>query len=188
MIRCYGRSVNKKVVVALIECGAFDEFKINRKQIINNMDEVINYVTLCKDLSITLDNPPTLEEIEDFNDKELVQNEIKNYGFYLSFHPVTKYDRSNSITLEHFKDYFDKTITTILYVESVKTIKNKNNEKMSFVRLSDEFNVIEGVIFSNEYKRLGEIEKNNIYKINAKVEKRNNTYQLIIYNMVLLSL
>ena len=188
MIRCYGRSVNKKVVVALIECGAFDEFKINRKQIINNMDEVINYVTLCKDLSITLDNPPTLEEIEDFNDKELVQNEIKNYGFYLSFHPVTKYDRSNSITLEHFKDYFDKTITTILYVESVKTIKNKNNEKMSFVRLSDEFNVIEGVIFSNEYKKLGEIEKNNIYKINAKVEKRNNTYQLIIYNMVLLSL
>ena len=188
MIRCYGRSINKKVVTSLIECGAFDEFKINKKQIINNIDEVINYVTLCKDLSITLDNPPTLEEIDDFNDKELIQNEIKNYGFYLSHHPVTKYDRSNSITLEHFKDYFDKTITTILYVENVKTIKNKNNEKMSFIRLSDEFNVVEGVMFSSEYRRLGEIEKNNIYKINAKVEKRNNTYQLIIYNMVLLSL
>ena len=184
MIRCYGKSVNRRVVISLIECGAFDSFNLNKKQTINNIDEILNYVTLCKDLNVVLDNPPSFEEVEDFNDKESIDNEIYNYGFYLSHHPVTKFDRSNSITLEIFKKYFDKTITSILYVESVKTIKNKNGEKMSFLHLSDEYSDVEGVIFSNTYRNLGEIEKNSIYKVNAKVERRNNTYQLIIYNMI----
>ncbi len=109
-----------------------------------------------------------------------------NYWFYLSFHPVTKFDRSNSITLKDYKNYFDKTITTILFVENTKTIKTKNNEKMSFITLSDENDKVEGILFSDAYKKIGEVERNSVYKINAKVEKRDNTYQLIIYNMILL--
>ena len=187
MIRCYGKSVNKKVIISLIECGAFNEFNLNKKQTIDNLDEILNYVSLCKELSVTLDSKPVLEDISDYSDKENIQNEIKNYGFYLSHHPVTKYDRENLITLNTFKNYFDKVITTILYVESIKTIKNKNGEKMSFLKLSDEYGQVEGVIFSNHYKELSNIDKNNIYKINAKVERRNSDYQLIIYNMVPIS-
>jgi DNA polymerase-3 subunit alpha len=186
MIRCYSKNINKRIVISLIECGAFDIFKVNKKQLIENIDEVVNYVTLCKDLNIVLDDRPVFEEIEDFNDKEIIDNEIKNYGFYLSFHPVTKYDRSLSITLNNIPKYFDRTINTILYVESIKTIKTKNNDKMSFVSLSDEYSNIEGVIFPETYRKLGEVNKNNVYKISGHIEKRNNTYQLIIYNMTLL--
>ena len=186
MIRCYGKTINKKVVVSLIECGAFDEFNINKKQYVINLDEIINYVTLCKNLNTILDEKPIFEEIEDFNTKELIENEINNYGFYLSFHPVTKFDRSNAITLKDYKKYFDKTITSILFVENTKTIKTKNNDKMSFITLSDEYDKIEGILFSDAYRKIGEVEKNSVYKINAKVEKRNNNYQLIIYNMILL--
>lgn len=187
MIRCYHNSVNKKVIISLIECGVFKEFNINSKQIVSNIEEVLNYVSLCKDLNLVLDNPPVFEEINDYSEKELINNEINNYGFYLSHHPVTKFDRTNSITLENYKKYFNKTITTILFVESVKTIKTKNNEKMSFVKLSDEYGMVEGIVFPSTYKKLGEVEKNNVYKINCNVERRNNTYQLIIYNMILLS-
>ncbi len=186
MIRCYGKSINKKTIVSLIECGSFDEFNLNKKQTIDNLEEILNYVTLCKDLNMTLENPPVFENIEDFNDRENIDNEIKNYGFYLSHHPVTKYDRSNSIKTNEIKNYFDKTITTILFVESIKTIRTKNNDKMSFVKLSDEYGTIEGVIFGSHYKNISEVLKNNIYKINCKVEKRNSDYQLIIYNMILL--
>ena len=186
MIRCYHGSVNKKVITSLIDCNVFNEFNINKKQMVLNIDEIINYVNLCKDLNVVLDNPPVFDEIDDYNDKEMIENEINYFGFYLSHHPVTKYDRDASITLKDFKKYFDKTITTILYVESVKTIKTKNNDKMSFIRLSDEYDSVEGVLFPEQYKKIGEVEKNNVYKINANVEKRNNTYQLIVYNMVLL--
>ena len=186
LIRCYSRSVNKKVVIALIECGAFDEFNINKKEYVLNIDEVLNYVTLCKNLNTVIDETPIFDNIEDYNTKEQIENEINNYGFYLSFHPVTKFDRSNLVTLKDYKNYFDKVITTILFVENIKTIKTKNNEKMSFITLSDENDKIEGILFSDAYKKIGEVEKNSVYKINAKVEKRDNTYQLIIYNMILL--
>ncbi len=187
MIRCYHGSVNKKVIIALILSGAFDEFNINKKQMVENIDEVLNYVSLCKDLNLVLDNPPVFDNISDYDEKELIMNEINSFGFYISHHPVTRFERENAITLNDYKKYYDKTITTILFVENVKTIKTKNNEKMSFVRLSDEYDTIEGILFPDAYKKIGEPEKNSVYKINAHVEKRDNSYQLIIYNMLLLN-
>ena len=184
MIRCYGKSVNKKVVIALLECGAFNEFNINKKQLVENIDEVLNYVSLCKDLNIVVEEEPVFEKINDYSDKEAIDNEIKNYGFYISYHPVTKYNRENLVTIDKIKNYFDKTITTVLYVESIKTIKTKNNEKMSFVSLSDEHGLIEGIIFPSQYKNLSNIEKNIVYKINGKIERKNNDFQIIIYNMI----
>ena len=183
VIRCYGKSVNKKVIISLIECGAFNSFSINKKMYIENIDEIINYATLCKELSITLIERPVFEEMEDFTDKEQITNEIKNYGFYLSFHPVTKYNRENLVTLNNVSNYFNRTITSILYTEDIKTIKTKNNDKMSFIKLTDEYSTIEGILFPNEYKKIGEIEPNSVYKMIGKIEKRNNDYQFIIYNV-----
>ena len=53
---------------------------------------------------------------------------------------------------------------------------------MSFLTLSDEYGSIEGIIFPNDYLKIGELEKNNIYLFNGKIEKRASEYQLIIYN------
>ena len=99
---------------------------------------------------------------------------------------MTKVDRSNLVKLDTYKNYFNKTITTTLFLENINTIKTRNNEKMSFLKLSDEYGSVEGVVFSNSLSKIGDIEKNNVYKINAKVEKRNNTYQLIVYKMILI--
>lgn len=184
MIRCYGKSINKRVVVSLIECGAFDKFNINKKNYIDNIDEVLNYVSLCKDLNMVLDSEPVFESTSDYSDKELIELEIKNYGFYLSHHPITKYDRASYITLENYKKYFNRVITCLLYVESIKNIKTKNNDKMAFIKFSDEYATVEGVLFPSAYSKIGDVSRNNIYKVNAKVERRENTYQLIIYNMI----
>ena len=53
------------------------------------MDEIINYVTLCKDLDERLVEKPVFEEIDDYTDKEETNNEIKNYGFYLMYRKVS---------------------------------------------------------------------------------------------------
>ena len=122
--------------------------------------------------------------MDDYKETEIIDMEINNYGFYLSFHPVTKYDRTSSIKLNEIYNYFNKTVTCILYVENVKTIKTKNNEKMSFITLSDEYKTIEGVMFPDAYKKIGEVKKNRVYKVICNVEKRNNNLQLILYNLV----
>ena len=184
MIRCYSKNINKRVVISLIECGAFDSFNLNKKQTIENIDEIINYVELCKNLNVVVSEKPEFNYIDDYSDDEIIDMEINNYGFYLSYHPVTKYDRNGLIKLNEIDKYFNKTITSILYVENVKTIKTKNNDKMSFITLSDEYLTIEGVLFPDTYRKIGDIKKNKVYKVICNVEKRNNNYQLIIYNVI----
>ena len=184
MIRCYHGSINKKVVISLIECGAFDIFNINKKQYIENIDEIINYVSLCKELSLVVEEKPAFDDIDDYTDKENIEHEIKNYGFYLSFHPVTKFDRSNMVTLENIKTYFDKTITLVLFLDNFDIKRTKNNDRICFLKLSDEYKSINGVIFKDSLNKINSIEKNTVYKINAKVERRVNEYQLIVYNMI----
>ena len=48
MKRCYGKSINKRVITSLIEVGAFDEFNLNRKMTINNLDIILNLKILFK--------------------------------------------------------------------------------------------------------------------------------------------
>lgn len=184
MIRCYHGSINKKVVISLIECGAFDIFNINKRQYIENIDEVINYVSLCKELSIIVDEKPVFDDVLDYSDKENIEHEIKNYGFYLSFHPVTKFDRTNLVTLNNIKNYLNKTVTLILFLDNYDIKRTKNNDRICFLRLSDEYKSIEGVIFKDWLDKINSIEKNSVYKINAKIERRVNDYQLIVYNMI----
>ena len=53
---------------------------------------------------------------------------------------------------------------------------------MSFIKFSDEYGSVEGVLFPSAYSKIGDVSRNNIYKVNAKVERRENIYQLIIYD------
>jgi hypothetical protein len=39
---------------------------------------------------------------------------------------------------------------------------------MSFIKLTDEYSTIEGILFPNEYKKIGEIEPNSVYKMIGK--------------------
>ena len=130
-----------------------------------------------------MDNPPMLQEIEDFNDIETIDNEINNYGFYLSKHPVTKYIREGYIKLNELSKYYNKIISLILFLEDTKMIKTKNNDNMCFLKFSDDYGTIEAVMFSDALLKITNLDKNKVYKVNAKVEKREESYQLIVYGM-----
>lgn len=179
MIRCYGSVVKKNIVISLVESGVFNEFNINKKMIINNIDRIINYTNLCKEMDSSLVSEPILERCDDYTDSETISNEIKNYGFYISSHPVTKIDRLKYTTLKSIENYLFKNIKIVLMIESIKDIFTKNGDKMCFVKLSDEYSKIEGVIFPKVYNKVT-IEKGKIYLFITKVEKRNNDLQLII--------
>lgn len=183
MIRCYGKNINKRIVTSLILCGSFDSFNINKKATINILDEIINYTNLCKDLGVVMDNAPIIDETKDYTDIENIDNEINNYGFYLSKHPVTKYIREGYIKLNDINKYYNKVISLILFLEDIKMIKTRNNDNMCFLKFSDEYDSIEAVMFSDALLKVTDLSKNNVYKVNAKVEKRDNTYQLIVYGM-----
>ncbi len=176
--RTYSKGVNKKVLTTLILSGCFDSFN-NRKTLIDNLDSIINYAELVKDLDSSLVDKPDIDIKEEYSKDELINMEYDSFGFYLSMHPVQKY-RDNNITTNNIKNYFNKTITIYLLVDKKREINTKNNDKMLFLTGSDEYNSIELVVFPKVYENFYNITRGEVYKFLCNVEKRNSSYQLIV--------
>lgn len=184
VLRTYSKGINKKVLSTLIYSGALDSFGINKKTLIENMDNVINYADLAGNIDNTIVEieKPELMGYEDYSKEELTEMEFKVFGFYLSSHPVQRY-RVNNINTKNLKDYFNKIITIYLLVDRKNEIVTKKNEKMVFISGSDEYSSIELVVFPKIYERFYNINRGEVYKFICKVEKRGSEYQLIVNNI-----
>ena len=177
--RCYGKSVNKKIIESLVNAGAFDIFNYNHKTLIESIDIGINYAELVKDLGEEVVNVPELDVTEEYDSSELIKREYASFGFYLSYHPVQNY-RRNSFTTMDIKNNFNKIINIYLLIDNVRTIVTKKGEKMAFITGSDEYGEIDMVMFPRTYEKYYNLSKGEVVLISAKVEKRINQYQLVI--------
>lgn len=182
--RMTGGSINKKVLISLILSGSFDTFGYNKKTLINNLDNVLNYVDLSKDAGLIEIEPPIIDEFPEYTKEELIKNELDTFGFYLTYHPVSKYKDNiytNTLSLE---EYTDKYIELVLEVNNIKEVITKKNDVMAFVKASDEYKQIDLTLFPNTYKENKDIEKYNIIKIYGKVEKRFDNYQIVVSKII----
>ena len=84
-------SIPKNVYLSLITSGSLDSFNYNRKTIYDNIDSLINYGNLVKDLGEENVLKPEINNYEEFSKEELINFEKDNFGFYLSNHPVVYY-------------------------------------------------------------------------------------------------
>ncbi len=179
--RCYNKVINRKVIESLIYAGVFSCFEYNRNTLINNLDAIINYGELIKDLEEEFALKPEIKEYVEYDDKFIMERELELFGLYLSNHPVTniksKYD--NIIELSDIEQYFNKNINIIVYVDRIKDINTKNGDKMAFITGSDELSKIDITVFPNIYKTCFDIKAGDILNIVGKVEKRYDKYQVV---------
>ena len=89
--RCYGKSVTSKTIESLIYAGVFESFGYNKKTLIENLDLIINYGELIKDLDRSFALEPEIIEYEEYTKKELMEQELSIFGFYLTDNPVTEF-------------------------------------------------------------------------------------------------
>ncbi len=127
---------------------------------------------------------PEIIKYDEYDDNYLLESEKELLGFYFTNHPVTRYKRNNIVNTKNMNLYFDKNIHVIMLIESIKEIKTKNGESMAFLKLSDEYGNISGVIFPSYYKKIyDKLRKMQVVDLFCKVEKRLNEYQLVINNI-----
>lgn len=124
--------VNKRVMVGLIQSGAFDFYNINRYETLNEL------MDLRKDkddryVSILYDKTACMEFEKD------------TLGTSLTYAPW--WDKINN------KDIFEQTFS----IESIREKPDKNNNLMGFVNLKYETESIPALIFSSIYKKQREI-------------------------------
>ncbi len=184
--RTYSQTINKKVIETLIVAGCFKSFNLNTKTLLNNLDLIINYAELVKDLDESLVDKPEIEQFEEYNDEELIKNERNVYGFYLSIHPLDKYNKENSLKISNLSKYINKNIDINLILISKKEIETKKKDKMAFYKCEDEYNTIDLTLFPNVYELYKEIPCNTILNIKGRVDNRNDKIQIIADQITIL--
>ena len=180
--RLYIAGVGRKNFETLIYANVFKNFKYNRKTLIENLDSLINYAELTKELGYESVMTPVIEAKEEYSNSYLLEKEKEAFGFYLSGHPTTTYREDNQlcIRLNEVENNFNKQVDTIILVDKIKVINTKSGDKMAFISGSDETSTIEYTLFPKIYKLYSNIEKGFILKVRGNVERRLNEYQIIV--------
>lgn len=179
VLRVNGTSVNTRVITNLINAGAIN-LGYNRRTLIENLDSVLNYADIAKDAGMIEVEKPYIMEYDEFSKKEIMENEVKSIGFYLTEHPVSKYRENNRVSSLNINEFFDKRVSFVVLIKRLKETMTKNNDVMAFVTGEDEYGEISLTIFPMVYKRFNNIEEGNIAEIVGRVERRFDKYQVIV--------
>ena len=99
------RRVNKRVVESLIKCGAFDSTGARRSQMMAALEVALDHGQRVQrekcDPQMGLFggvecpapvNVPAMPDVEDWDDRQKLAFEKESLGFYLSGHPLTRYE------------------------------------------------------------------------------------------------
>lgn len=182
MSRLFIHNVSKKNIESLIYADTFREFGYNKRTLIHNLDELLNYAELTKDLDPSFVMKPEIEVVEEYEKKELLTQEKEIFGFYLSSHPASSYriKYQGSIPLEMIENYFNKTVDIIVLIEQIKTITTKKGDQMAFFVGSDETGTIDITLFPKVYERYRDIAKGALLKITGNTERRMDKIQIVV--------
>lgn len=180
--RLYIAGIGKKTFEVLIYADVFNNFKLNRRTLIENLDSLFNYAELTKDIDPSLVMKPDIEIKEEYDNQFLLEREKECFGFYLSSHPTTMYKKDNPycIPLNSVDKNFSKKIDTLILVDKIKTISTKKGDKMCFVTGSDETSTAEYTLFPKVYNQYPNISKGDLLKIRGTVERRLDQIQIVV--------
>lgn len=177
-------NINRKTLVSLILGGVFDSFGYNKKTLVDNLDNILNYVELSKDMGDIKLEEPIIEIVNDYNREDTVKNEFDTYGFYLKEHPVSRYRDDINMNTLLLGNYDNKYIELVLEVNNIREIITKKNDVMAFIKASDEYCQVDLTVFPDAYKKYKNINKKDIIKVFGRVEKRFDNYQIIVSKII----
>ena len=161
------RKVNRRVIESLIKCGAFDFSKAYRSQMLTLLGELLEQSQSAQrkkgepQLSMLIDRSQGLKEeypdIDEFPENQLITFEKETIGFYISRHPLSRYQ-------EEIKKYTDVDTSTLPKLQNgaevkicglvsvLKEIVTKRGDRMAFLTLEDMKGFVEVILFPEVFK------------------------------------
>ena len=176
--------ITRNTIELLIDSNSLNTFGYNHQTLYNNLDNLLNYGNLLKDLDENLVLKPEIEESSEYPRDVLINREKELFGFYITNHPVYDYKlrEEGIINLCDIEKYFMKEITVIGMIDYLKETNTKKNEKMVFMSISDEESDLELVLFPKVYSLYNEFKKGDIIKVEGKIERRSS-FQMVVNKM-----
>ncbi|MEM9906078.1 MAG: OB-fold nucleic acid binding domain-containing protein [Cyanobacteria bacterium P01_D01_bin.44] len=204
------RAVNRRALEALIHSGALDSLDNNRRQLIADLEFVIDWAqSRAKDREIGQGNlfdmlggsstespdsgpsnayeaAPKAPPTDDFDPQERLRLEKEILGFYISDHPLKSVQRPARIlapiSIGELGEHPEKiTLSAIVMLSSVKPIVTKKGDRMAIVQIEDLSGHAEGVVFPRSFERIGQyIQADARLMIWGKADRRDDQVQFII--------
>lgn len=194
-IRVPAKSRSRKTLESLVYSGAFDLFDKDRAVLLASLDIALEHAALIRpneqdDLFSEgdfFDLKPKYVEVEPMTMIEVLANEQRVLGAYLTDHPVTPFAslfHDAGITkILHLKE-FQRNVSLGVYIHETKRIRTKKGEVMCFMKISDATGELDSVLFPTVYHRcLPYCQEGSVVLVKGKTENRNGKLQLIVDTM-----
>ncbi|MDH3997963.1 MAG: DNA polymerase III subunit alpha, partial [Desulfuromonadales bacterium] len=171
------RRVNKRVVEALIKCGAFDSLKHKRAQFMAGLEEAMEIGQKMQRekasgqeslfgteelVTQTGQAYGDLPDVEEWPENVLLTNEKDAIGFYITGHPLARHSetikRFGTCTTADLNDRSDKDEVSVCgIVTGLKMLNTRKGDRMAFVTLEDLSGYVEMVVFPETYTMAAEL-------------------------------
>ena len=169
------RLVNKRALEGLVLAGAFDLCGGSRAQNFRAVEDALSFGSKAQsvknshadslfggDSEAMNIHEPALPDIKPWNDKDRLAKEREVLGFYLTNHPLRKYEveyRSfATVHLGETETYnFSESVRACGVVTEVRTKIDKRGNQMVFFKLDDFSGSCECLMFSKVYKTCEEL-------------------------------
>ena len=135
------KDVNKIQLEGLVKAGVFDEFDKDRGKIFNSIPKIIQQIKNINDdkdnhqANLFADDNDSRTEFEflqstSWKQKELLSEEFKAVGFYLTNHPLNEYDDIfNQLNITSYYEFYKKENNEGLVAGTIMSIQEKKSAK-----------------------------------------------------------
>lgn len=171
-------------IEALIYSGAFDELEPSRAKLLDQLPKMLKNAELSG-ANVELFEmlaPKAEETVPELSEEERLNKENYYLGAFLSGHPVEKFP--NLMQTYHTAKVSEiragQSVTTIVYVKKIKTIRTKKGEQMAFVTADDETGTIDLTVFPQQFRQYGsKLSEGVVVMVKGKVEERRGLQLLV---------
>lgn len=199
------RLANRKVLEALIKCGALDTFNMPRAQMVAALDTVLEGASRTQkekakgqisffDMAFSQDGfkraAVSIPHVKEWPEPQLLAFEKDMLGFYVSGHPLARYARqlkrfvSSSIAqLHEYRDQ-DEIKIVVLIAKIKQTTTRAKQEKMAILKLEDLNGVVEGLVFPRAYQKVSRyIVPNTVVLVRGNLSLREDTPKILVNDL-----
>jgi DNA polymerase III subunit alpha len=197
------RSANKRVLEGLIIAGAFDTINPNRAQLLASVELALEFGSKVQNSKVSDAESlfgsvseevkiaePGLPSIQMWTQKEQLAREREVMGFYITDHPLKKYEVDfRSFATIHLGESERLETEEIVYacgvITDVKTKIDRSNKTMAFFTLDDFSGSCESLMFSKIYEKCGRyVQQEECVFITGKPESSGDAIKLHIEDVI----
>jgi DNA polymerase III subunit alpha len=201
------RRVNKRVIEALIKCGAFDSTGALRSQLMGVLDEATATGQRVREERESVQaslfgaaeivrggngGANRLPDIPEWDEKYRLACEKEAIGFFITGHPLDRYvpdmkrfSNADTFSILEMKEKSEVRICGIS--TTLKEIMTKKGDRMGFISLEDLSGCVEVVVFSDVYAKCSEyLKSDDPIQVTGTVEQGEKGAKIMASSIVLL--